>query len=64
MLSSRIPISEEETKSLQELTGDELLQLSERMEEIKTMDNLEKQVHRIVNQRMNTDDRSKPVSSI
>ena len=56
MLSIRIPMGEEETELLQQLNGDELLLLSERYEMIKTSEDLEEQVHEIVNQRMNAND--------
>ncbi|WP_302925276.1 hypothetical protein [Holdemania filiformis] len=56
MLSIRIPMGEEEAELLQQLNGDELLLLSERYEMIKTSEDLEEQVHEIVNQKMNADD--------
>lgn len=56
MLSIRIPMGEEEVELLQQLNGDELLLLSERYEMIKTSEDLEEQVHEIVNQKMNADD--------
>ena len=56
MLSIRIPMGEEEAELLQQLNGDELLLLSERYEMIKTSEDLEEQVHEIVNQRMNAND--------
>jgi hypothetical protein len=54
MLSIRIPMGEEEAELLQQLNGDELLLLSERYEMIKTSEDLEEQVHEIVNQRTNS----------
>ena len=56
MLSIQLPMGEEETELLQQLNGDELLLLSERYEMIKTSEDLEEQVHEIVNQRMNAND--------
>ena len=56
MLSIRIPMGEEEAELLQQLNGDELLLLSERYEMIKTSEDLEEQVHEIVNQKMNAND--------
>ena len=56
MLSIRIPMGEEEAELLQQLNGDELLLLSERYERIKTSEDLEEQVHEIVNQKMNAND--------
>ncbi|MBS5001250.1 hypothetical protein [Holdemania filiformis] len=56
MLSIQLPMGEEETELLQKLNGDELLLFSERYEMIKTSEDLEEQVHEIVNQRMNAND--------
>ena len=56
MLSIQLPMGEEETELLQQLNGDELLLLSERYEMIQTSEDLEEQVHEIVNQRMNAND--------